>query len=160
MCLWSKCNVSQVNGTFVWKVMMYTCALRLQGQVRRGEDPNSGGGSGGVHQTAAHHLLWRQRSSRWGAAKQNKQTEQELFVFNICHTWSNWSAPSQRCIMKRAWCCYYNSPSTKWSWNICRVLIELFKCPNAETFSLINLLRATIDFIHCSGWKVIPSLIT
>lgn len=80
-----KCNVSPVNGTFVWKAW-HACVLRHQGQVCWREDPNSGGGSGRMHQTAAHHLLWCQRSSRWGAAnKTNKQNKTLLCAICLSH---------------------------------------------------------------------------
>jgi len=57
------------------------CVLGHQGKVCWGEDPNSGGGSRGMYQTAAHHLLWCQRSSRWGAA--NTMNKQECVVCTV-----------------------------------------------------------------------------
>lgn len=53
-------------------------ALPQQGQICRRENPNSGRSRGGMCPAAAHHLLWCQRSPRWGAASKTamKCTEQ------------------------------------------------------------------------------------
>lgn len=69
-------------------------ALPQQGQICRRENPNSGRSRGGMCPTATHHLLWCQRSPRWGAASKllwNVQSRDgRLWFYYICLKVKHW----------------------------------------------------------------------